>query len=61
MAKTPARFDLLRGLARRRLVRLQEPTPEEWAKQVEEARKRGCELIRAGDVVVEIKMFSEDE
>ena len=39
-------FDLLREVARRRLDRAANPSPEEWAKQVEEARSRGYKLIR---------------
>ncbi len=49
----------MRELARRRLARLQEPTPEEWAKQVEEAKTRGCELVRVGSLIVEIQKCSE--
>jgi len=39
----------LRELARRRLLRLNELSPEEWAKEVEEVRKQGYKLMALPD------------
>jgi|GEM_PF-1592921 len=47
----------LRALARRRLQHLANPSPEEWAKAVEEALKRDRQLIRVpGGPNVEIRL-----
>jgi hypothetical protein len=54
MAKT-ARPESLRDLARRRLQRLENMTPEERAQAVEEANKRGRQLLRFANMVVEIR------
>ena len=40
----------LRELAKRRLQRLQEPTPEDALKEIEEARQRGDLLLILGGV-----------
>jgi DNA-binding IclR family transcriptional regulator len=57
MAKPPPILDLP-ALARRRLERT-EPSPEDWAKAVEEARSRGYKLIRVNrELTVEIRNYS---
>ncbi len=58
MAKTPARFDLLRGLALRRLQQRRDLNPEEWAKAVEEARREGYRLHRFAGLVVQLRDYS---
>ena len=51
---------MLRVLAeRRRQKRLLNPDPEEWARQVEEERKRGYHLIRVSpELIVAIRDYS---
>ena len=55
-----ARPSVLRDLARARLDRLENVSPEQWAREVEEARKRGCRLVRVPGLTVEIRDYSLD-
>lgn len=52
------RRDELRALAQRRLQRISDPMPEEWARQVEEARRRGYHLLRFPGLIVEVRDYS---
>jgi hypothetical protein len=47
---------LLRELAKARLSELENASPEEWAKAVEEALKQGYELLRFPGAVVKIRL-----
>lgn len=49
---------MLRQRARRLLEKPASITPEAWAKNVEEARKRGCHLVRVGSLTIEIRDYS---
>lgn len=50
-----------RELAQRRLRRLLEPTPEQLAAEIEEARKEGYQVIQCeGGISVWIKKYTED-
>jgi len=59
MAKTAAGLNL-RDLARRRLDQLGQMSPEDWAKAVEGARKRGYQLLRFPGLTVEFRDYSLD-
>jgi DNA-binding IclR family transcriptional regulator len=48
----------LRDLAKRRLERLQQPSPAEIAKEIEEARRDGYMLIRVPGVRIKIRDYS---
>jgi hypothetical protein len=56
MAKSPP-LDL-RALARARLEQRENPSPEDWAMAVEEARSRGYRLLRIPGLIVEIRDYS---
>jgi hypothetical protein len=48
----------LRELALRRLQRLLEPSPEEIEKEIEEARREGCQLICVPGLRIRIRDYS---
>jgi hypothetical protein len=48
----------LRERARRRLGRPEAANPEAWAREVEEARKRGCRLVRLPGLTISIRDYS---
>ena len=48
----------LRDLAKRRLQRLLEPSPEEFAREVEEARRQGYKFLALGPVHYWIRDYS---
>jgi hypothetical protein len=47
-----------RELARHRLEHYERFDPEAWAKEVEEARTRGCRLVRIPGMTIEIRDYS---
>ena len=47
----------LHAVAQRRLQRINEPSPEEWARRVEEARREGYRLVRIPGLVVAIRDY----
>jgi hypothetical protein len=48
----------LRELAKQRLQRLQVPSPEEFAKEVEESRRQGYKVLALGPVHYWIQDYS---
>jgi len=48
----------LRDLAKRRLQRLLEPSPEALEAEIEEARKEGCKLICLPGLRIKIRDYS---
>jgi hypothetical protein len=48
----------LRDRARRRLDRPEVANPEEWAKEVDDARRRGFRLVRLRVLIVSIRDYS---
>ncbi len=49
----------MQALARRRLRRRVDPSPEEWAEMVEKALRRGYRLVRVPpDLIVEIRDYA---